>query len=440
MPELESNTTSAEQARHNHGSETLSPSEDSNAKSKPIATRSLKKVLEEEAEKKAVAQKAREQARGELEKARNLELANEHFHSHAGIIYVPEEFWMRLYRASGPCHLYVSLEVVGKLPSPEAKSPGFLPDRGPPIPKLGGLPSRFKIVNQVLHEDMAAACGLKTALMNNNHVAPFRSIIPFEKVFRQRLLDAEKKFSEIAAAKPDHFAVLRQEPDWVPSSDKYSYAVPYPVTHVEAHRSEDDKIIRSRLLRDGYRALIYLMDHELHALVQDCRQIQGGTATMLPFPHLWHLFQPGQEIVTADRGTSNDKIQVYRVLQVTGGRREMLKKQSDKHKKRIAPNLVIDCFHLDFDGQEFGPVPHTIIIKPYEGMKAIRQLPAYPLTFSPESTLPHDLTLRGKQFVQLLEPTHRKYKGLSLRWNEPFDNVEEVRPSSNQFTPSINLS
>ncbi|KAK6205896.1 hypothetical protein LQW54_008087 [Pestalotiopsis sp. IQ-011] len=429
MPGLGSETIFEGQASRHHDTEPFSPVEDPWSKNIRSLVQSQNREFQEEAEKRVTAQKAIEQARGSLERTRILELAKQSFHSHAGIIYVADDLWMRLSKVSGPCHLYVSLQAVDKFPSREAKPSVFLTDNGPPALKLDGLPPRFKIVNQVLHEDMAAACGLTSVKMNHNHRAPFRSIIPFEKIFRQRLLDAEEAFTETATAKPNHFAVSRPEPNWVPHLDKYSYGVQYPVApvqapplaHLEARHLDDDEVIRARLLRDGYRALIHLLDHELHDLVQDYRKIQDATAERLPFPHLWHLFQPGQEIVT-----KGDKIQVYRVLQVTGGRGMIWRKSNDLFKKHNVSNLVIDCFHLDFDGQEFGPVAHTTVIKPYEGTKAINQLRAYPLVFHPETNLSQTLTVRGEKFAQLIEASHRKYKGLSLKWTEPFDNVEEI--------------
>jgi hypothetical protein len=408
----------AEEAERLTDSESSSVSEDSDTQ--PIKLSIQTRTIE----KQEAVEKAREEVRKKLRRDRILGLAERNFHSHAGIIYVSDDLWMGLWRASAPCHLYVALRNLDNVALPEIRPPGFLPDKGPPAPKLTGLPPRFKIVNEILHQDMAKQRERNggPSYLNHDHVAPFRSIIPYEGRFRRRHIQTEEAFSELAKEKPNHFAVLRQELDWVPESKDTAYRVEYSPVHVESIAM--DTVAEARLLRDGYRALIHLLDHELYDLVQDYRRIQDGTIEKLPFLHLWYLFEPGQEIVAQD-----DECQAYRVLQVIGGRK--LHKLHSRHpeaavKKPAMSNLVIDCFHLDFDGREVGPVPFTITIKPYDGLKDIRQLAAYPLALATESDLPYMLTERGKKFAGLVEPSHCRYNGLSLRGEGTFDNVEEA--------------
>lgn len=380
-----------------------------------------------ETEKRMKEEAARREAEKKLKKAELSDLAREHFHSHAGIIYVSEDLWTKLRPVAGPCHLYVALENLEKASAEPGQSSGYLRDKGPPKWQntTTSPPPRACIMNRILHRDMNTICGFKgdSFLFNPMQAAPFRGMIPFEKAFRQRHLQAEEKFSELAMETPTHRDVMRQELDWVPESQLYEK---YPIVSVDP-MDEDDKVAEARILRDGYRALIHLLDHELDSLVQDHRLIEAGTVEKLPFFHLWHLFKPGQEIVTNDT-----KPQAYRVLQVTGGRK-LITRSTDKvsgaTQRRTISNLVIDCFHLDFDGQEFGPSPVTITIKPYQGSKAIRQLAAYPLALAAEPHLSQILTERGRKFEGLVEASHRKYNGLSLLGKEPFDTLEEASPS-----------
>lgn len=377
-----------------------------------------------ETEKRMKEEAARVEAEKRAKKAHILDLAKEHFHSHAGIIYVSEEQWRKLNPASGPCHLYVALQNLEKASAEQGRSDGCLPDQGPPNWQNMSTspPPRMKIVNRLLHRDMENICGFKNGNLpwnfNVTHVAPYRGIIPFETQFRQRHLQIEKMFSKLAMETPNHRDVVRQELNWVPESESF---LAYPVVSVDSI-DPGDKVAETRILRDGYRALIHLLDHELSSLVQARQQIEAGTVEKLPFSHLWHLFKPGQEIVT-----NAAKPRAYRVLQVTGGRKRILRTDKVTPRATIS-NLVIDCFYLDFDGQEFGPVPIIISIKPYEGSKAIRQLAAYPLAFAAEPHLPQILTERGRKFEALAEASHRKYNGLSLLEKEPFDTLEEASP------------
>lgn len=418
-----------EQAGSFPHSQPSSSSENSESDNSSLYSR--KEDIRTETKRREKSERAKEKARQNLKRAQTSELARKHFHSHAGIIYVADEFWMRLWGATAACHLYVSLHNLENASSQRNQSAGYLPDRGPPnsqnVPT--SLPPRIKIVNRVLLDDMQVVCGIKPGqevqILSINHVAPFRKVIPFDKLFRQRHVETEKMFSDMAREEPEHAAVVRQDLDWVP--ENVSLSSIYPVVRVEAV-DLDDKVATARILRDGYRALIHLLDHELSSLVQNCRQIQAGTIEKLPFSHLWHLFKPGQEIISND-----GKVQAYRVLQVTGGRKLMRidqgKATEELTRKATISNFRIDCFHLDFDGKEFGPIPVTIDIKPYEGSRAIRQLAAYPLALAAEP-LPQILTDRGKKFEQMAEASHRKYNGLSLReFKEPFDNIEEASTS-----------
>lgn len=55
---------------------------------------------------------------------------------------------------------------------------------------------------------------------------------------------------------------------------------------------------------------------------------------------------------------------------------------SEKENHNTVSDLAIDCFHLDFDGEEFKPIFTTIKIKPYDELRAVRSLPVYPLSFA----------------------------------------------------------
>lgn len=210
-------------------------------------------------------------------------------------------------------------------------------------------------------------------------------------MFRQRYDDMEKVFSELSSEESTHPVVMRQELDWIPSS--VPSFLQYPVVRVRPF-DRDDKAARTRILRDRYRAFLHPLNHKLSGLVQDYRRIQVATIERLPFLHLWHLFKPGQEMITTD-----PKIEAYHVSQVTGGRKLMLKNQDRFTQKARMSNLMIDCFRcLAFDGQKFGLNQIIIKIRPYESSKAIRQLPAFSLDLAAKPHLSEELTERGNKF------------------------------------------
>ena len=118
---------------------------------------------------------------------------------------------------------------------------------------------------------------------------------------------------------------------------------------------------------------------------------------------------------------------MYRVLQVTGGRKSLTGRRGSSKSsiRRTVSNLVIDCFYLDFDGKQVRAVPKVISIQPYDDLLAITSLDVYPLTYEREKS-ESDLVSRGMKFSELVQVTHRKYKGLSLKEGDSYDRYEEV--------------
>lgn len=223
---------------------------------------------------------------------------------------------------------------------------------------------------------------------------------------------------------------VRRLDSYLPISLSYHISNHFPGAYRPKEEVLKAEINYPRILLDGYRALIHLFDTDLYGLVESYRQIQAGTADKLPFSHLWFLFKPGQEIIT-----ERPKYQAYRVLQATGGRKAIGPRGEKGTGQRSVSDLVVDCFRLDYDGISVGPVPATISIRPYQGTRSITDLPTYPLRWSKdtvhvekeEKSLSEYLEDRGRKFEELVQVSHRRYKGLTLREDQLFESFEEVR-------------
>lgn len=356
-----------------------------------------------------------------------------------GIIYVADDDWVRTSCSAVNCHIFVSSaspilkgtekplagrDGVNEKPSTRSANQSSKQtvlnatgDKGVARVSLPGeLPFRFRIINELLNEKMAGVIGI--ADLNHDHVAPFRSIIPFENDFRNLLKEKEEEFADIAANVPDHPAVRRKK-QFLPTRLAYSLDTPNETI-------SNDDIDRARILLDGLRALVKFLDTDLQDLVRSYRGLERGrldsSITRLPFSYLWYLFKPGQEVVTR-----HPKRQVYRVLQVCGGRKSLVPRAESKTPfQKTVSDLVIDCFYLDFDGKQFGPMPHTISIRPYDDLLPVSNLPVYPLIYE-EEPIKTSLIARGKKFEELAHVSHRRYKGLSLKEDDLFDRIEEVR-------------
>ena len=167
---------------------------------------------------------------------------------------------------------------------------------------------------------------------------------------------------------------------------------------------------------------MYLLDNDLAHLVDTYRKIKAGTIHRIPFAYLWHLYRPGQDIVAR-----NPKYQVYRVLQVSAGRKFLVGRSHGWKKtiRKTVSSLAIDCFYLDFDGKQFNAVPTTIYIKPYDDALPITALEVYPLEYEREAS-EKELIERDRKFRVLVRVTHQRYKGVSLKQGDYLNRDDEV--------------
>ncbi|OIW24489.1 hypothetical protein CONLIGDRAFT_98629 [Coniochaeta ligniaria NRRL 30616] len=366
-----------------------------------------------------------------------------------GMLYVQDEDWNRTKNWVEDCHILVVTasmdafvdKATKTMEDPHGATAGLsLNGEGLSAAEealLSAVPLKFRIINELLRKEMQKLWpGAKREFSYNcDHVAPFRSIIPYEQAFRKRHQELEDQFKLIAQSYPDHSAVTRKE-DHIPQGLS-AYTDPSLGT-----ASYKDDIDKARIILDGFRALTKLLDTDLSTFDDSFRRIKAGTAEALPFSHLWFLFSPGQEIIT-----TSPKFQAYRVLQVTGGRRSLTPRENSKSKARTVSDLVIDCFHLDFDGTHFGAIPRTISIRPYDDTKNIMELPTYPLNFhKPPSddetakSVAEILLERGMKFGGLTSVSHRRYNGLSMRGDDPvFDTVTEVITHPPSWPPAARL-
>jgi len=210
-------------------------------------------------------------------------------------------------------------------------------------------------------------------------------------------------------------------------------------------RGETTTVDRTRL-RDELRCLVKFMDlhmKEIH-LVQ--KGIDDGTRTTIAFDYLWQLFKPGDLVIR--RG---EQIRAYIVLHATGGRAvhrsarayqltrpwispdEFEERESYLAKYAKTSPFVLDCFYLDFDGTNFGPLPEKVMFQEFDGEVAIGSLDVFPARFDHSPKLTEKaLIKRDKRFVKLSRVDHKYYSGKTVREPIILEHQSEVifSPSS----------
>jgi len=281
---------------------------------------------------------------------------------------------------------------------------------------------------------------------NSNHVAPYRSIIPLEAKLRSRHQFLEHRFKELSAEDPSHPAVTRKC-DFIPT-----FLVSSGPADKCPGRTLPDPIDNVRVNLDGFRALIAFLDTDVSTLVRSYRDITAGTATSLPFEHLWFLYtQPIAKDILVHMWPR--KVQCNRVFRVVGGRRSLTKEQGT-YANGWSPwtNLQLECVFLELgsDSTNFQVQSHTLTIPPYLGTKKIQDLPFVPLSFhkpligfvdrDENKLLVDALYERGRRCWGLLRaPAHKRYQGLSFRDTRlrANDAVEEVSVVSTFLSPIL---
>ena len=193
----------------------------------------------------------------------------------------------------------------------------------------------------------------------------------------------------------------------------------------------DNRTVADTRLRDELNCLVTFMDTDLKDIFSVQEDIDSGTRKQIAFDHLWQLYKPGFVVISG-----KEQKRAYVVLHVTGGRalqrnsqlvtaNENSEAYNAKYSK--ASPFVIDCFYLDFDGTNFGPLPQKFMFQEYDGEVAITSLEVFPIKFDDDSKKTvKSLAKRGRKFVKLANVDHKYYSGRTLREPKLFESPGEV--------------
>ncbi|KAH6867379.1 hypothetical protein B0T10DRAFT_467898 [Thelonectria olida] len=133
-----------------------------------------------------------------------------------------------------------------------------------------------------------------------------------------------------------------------------------------------DKYGTYQAYQEELGCLIEFMDSDLKLL----GSLKTSSVTKIAFSDLWHIFQPGVEVITAQR-----PINAYRVPHVSGGR-PYLSPPEDKNDNENeggkfissyqTPNkssdFIVTCYQISFDGNKFGSVTQSFSIQGYDNL------------------------------------------------------------------------
>ena len=300
-------------------------------------------------------------------------------------------------------------------------------------------PYRVAIHGYELHRALEVIIGSSISLHNNVFIWPFKHFVSYEKKIKQRLEEEEhvlRKTEDASTSSHTSRPSIEIDEDAEgPLGERWSE---------ESATPSSGKVGAATRLRDQLQCLVDFLDEDMKEIFSVQRKIADGSLKLIAFEYLWLLYKPGDLVFT---GVSQRR--AYRVLHVTGGRAildfgdqpsveahptsrqphswEMHEDEAITYPHSRNTPLVIDCFYIDFDGENFGPVPRRFVIQEYEGEQPIDSLHAFPAVFDPgHGEIQKTLLKRGKRFVKLAGVSHKKYSGLSVREPSVKDHQDEV--------------
>ncbi|TGO55305.1 hypothetical protein BOTNAR_0248g00050 [Botryotinia narcissicola] len=306
----------------------------------------------------------------------------------------------------------------------------------------GGKAIRLAINSEALRDELRIVIGAGVGLVISEWrkvlTGPWKVLVEYEGVIRARL----RKLEEMMKSRDEKLADG-------PVEDKYKVT-----DHVHEDRKSDRKVrfrdppsscevcdvvypphetplacVDTRVAH--LKCLIEFMDHDLKYVFKLRQQIKDGSVTEIAFTDLWHLFSPGDLIVTYLMARA------YRIFHTSGGRLRLSKPELFE-KKAVCSPFNINCFYMMSDWKVVGPVHETLRISEYAGKKSVSELlveldgklmkervtvlPLKLLSISKRKDQISYLVARGKKLRSLKQGDHKYYFGSA---------GEEVSNSSN---------
>ncbi|KAF5875726.1 putative atpase aaa+ type core protein [Botrytis fragariae] len=200
------------------------------------------------------------------------------------------------------------------------------------------------------------------------------------------------------------------------------------------------------------KCLIEFMDYDLRHVFDLRQQIKDGSVTEIAFTDLWHLFSPGDLIVTYPMSRA------YRVFHTSGGRLRLSKPELFE-KKTVGSPFNINCFYMNSDWKTVGPIHETLRISEYAGKKPVSELlveldgklmtervtvfPLKLLSISEQEEETSHLIARGKKSRAFKKGDHKYYLGSAGEEVSNSSNDEDLkfagRPPGYGMGPFVNL-
>ena len=165
------------------------------------------------------------------------------------------------------------------------------------------------------------------------------------------------------------------------------------------------------------KCYVQFMESEIIPLYSQFDNLDGTSNAKVRFHDLWYLFRTGELIYRSVGGgqiqETNDFSLGHRAWRILAAGTQFTSPQNRNYVSdddgEKAP-FEVECYYIDFTGEEFCVVTDTFEIHPYEGVRPIQSLKVFPYRFlaNHEERLEF-YTQYGQKFLCSIEERHRAY-------------------------------
>ncbi|KAK3317644.1 hypothetical protein B0T19DRAFT_479682 [Cercophora scortea] len=186
------------------------------------------------------------------------------------------------------------------------------------------------------------------------------------------------------------------------------------------NQSEHDKQIKQLKTRVSHLQCLHdFIKTDLGYLIGLRLRIKEGSLETITFDEVYHLFSPGDLVISADAGED----QLYQVYSVTGGRPRLGTPDGPRRVHDLEDSqyvsagigtwtdVILQTYYMGTDGSRIGPYQMTLRVDHFVGERRVTDLDVFPLRFHHSAPdLCERLQARGRRFVNCYG--HKKYVGI----------------------------
>jgi hypothetical protein len=213
-----------------------------------------------------------------------------------------------------------------------------------------------------------------------------------------------------------------------------------PFSDLYFNRDRIQKAIKDAISDELKKELELLEEFRKNYMGKTITGIEASlTEGQISAADLWSLFPVGSEIILQNRETP-EMTMIWCV--VVKSCYKQIRNPQEEEKPLV---WVISAEFTSFDGRQFLKVERSFQIGGFQGTKAIRSLPAYPLSLHPQKEeLRHNLVERGKKYVELCVgdslQTTRAGQGCHRTYSGPFWEIPDDQPNWRSQNNPVGIS